>query len=114
MSVYSENYKKVLAGYVKILNSIDSLTHSGQLACIPNMLNSWVDLVDMYCTEVAHDKTSVHRKRNADKLCTAAKEMFDDLKGFFQFRSGELAPEEYTGVFKNVRVKPLNEFEYDN
>ena len=109
MSKYSENYKKTTDGYNKIMLCIDTAIALPQLGCIPNIVDNWVDLVELYCNQVAQDKKDRHRKKNANQLVEVAKGMFEDLKGRYQYALQVLSPKDYEGNFRPVRVKTLQE-----
>lgn len=109
MNLYSENYKKMMDGYSKILDCINSVETLEQLESIPNMVDSWLTLVDHYCDEVYWDKTNKSRKKDAPRLGDAGKEMFEAIKSLYQQRLQELSPREYEGVFKPIHVKGFQE-----
>ena len=113
MSLYSENYKKMMDGYTKILSCIHSVETVDQLECIPNMVDSWIALVDKYCDSIYYDKTNKFRKKHASQLGEAGKEMFDAMKTIYQNRLVELTPEEYDGVIKPTRIKGFQEIMQD-
>lgn len=109
MSKYSENYKKTTDGYNKILLCIDTAIVLQQLECIPNIVDNWVDLVELYCNQVARDKKDRHRKKNANELADVAKGMFETLKARYQYALQVLSPREYEGNFRPVKVKTIQE-----
>lgn len=113
MSTYSKNYTKLTNGYIKIMDTIDSVKKYEHLICISNMINSWVNLIDLYCDEVYDDKTNKERKKDAISLAKAGKEMFDDIKDFFQYKNDYFQPTEYTGINRCTRIKPLSELIYE-
>ena len=110
MSIYSENYTKVMCGYNKILACIDSVETREQLECIPIMVENWINLADTYCDHIYYDKTNKHRKKDSSKLGEAVKEMFDDLKSSYEQCISSFEPEEYEGIFKPVKIKGLQEY----
>ena len=109
MSKYSENYKKTTDGYNKIMLCIDTAIVLPQLRCIPNIVDNWVDLVELYCNQVAQDKKDRHRKKNANQLADVAKGMFEDLKARYQSALQVLSPKDYEGNFHPVKVKTIQE-----
>ena len=109
MSVYSENYKKTLDGYTKIMKIIDSIEYADHLDCIPNLVDSWVSLVDSYCSDIYHDRTSKTRKTDIDHLDFARKDMFDNIKNAYQSKLQSFSSDEYEGNFGAIRVKGLQE-----
>ena len=113
MSLYSENYKKMMDGYNKIVNCIASVEYMEQLECIPNMTDAWIVLVDKYCDEIYYDKSNKNRKKDAPQFGEAGKEMFESLKSIYQQKLQEFLPEEYEGNFKPIRVKNLSEMVYE-
>ena len=109
MSKYSENYKKTTDGYNKIMLCIDTAVVLPQLECIPNIVDNWVDLVELYCNQVAQDKKDRHRKKNANQLAEVAKGMFENLKSRYQYALQVLSPKDYEGNFRPVKVKTIQE-----
>lgn len=109
MSIYSKNLNKVNDGYLKILSTIDSIMNPDQLQCISNMVDGWVDLMDMYCNEVYCDRSNKYRKKNADSLASVGEMLFNDIKQKFQEKIDSFNQEEYTGIYKTTRIKGINE-----
>ena len=109
MSKYSENYKKTTDGYNKILLCIDTTIVTQQLKCVPNMVDNWCNLVELYCKQVAQDRKDRHRKKNAGNLAEAAKWMFENLKEHYNYTLQSLSPEEYEGTFSPAKVKNIQE-----
>jgi len=109
MSKYSENYKKTTDGYNKIMLCIDTAVVLPQLGCIPNIVDNWVDLVELYCNQVAQDKKDRHRKKNSNQLAEVAKGMFENLKARYQYALQVLSPKDYEGNFSPVKVKTIQE-----
>ncbi len=108
MSKYSENYTKVNEGYLKILNCIDSCEDPEQMTAVENMTNLWVNLIDYYCDQVqTFDKRG---RKLAESLAQAGVQMFNDIKERFQEKMVDFEPEEYTGMYKPVRIKNLREY----
>ena len=114
MSLFSEHYKQMMDGYNKILSCIDSVEIMSQLECIPNMIDSWICLVDHYCDEIYYDKSNKSRKSDASRLGDSAKEMYESMKFLFQQRFGELSPEEYEGKWHPVKVSGFDEIGGDS
>ena len=108
MSKYNENYTKVNDGYLKIIACIDSCETPEQMTAVENMVNLWVNLIDYYCDQV-HD-SDWRGKKWAESLAQAGVVMFNDIKELFQEKMNEFQPEEYTGVYKPVRIKNLSEY----
>lgn len=115
MSKFSENYKKLSDGFIKIGACIETAEAPEHMTVITKMIQSWLTLADKYCDEVYFDKSNRHRKADADRLGNAVKEMFDDLNPRFAERVAEFTPEDYEATFKPTRVKTLSEIvhEYD-
>ena len=109
MSKYSVNYKKITDGYNKIMSCIDTSSIIEQLECIPNMVDSWIKLTELYCEQTNQDKSDRYRKKNANNLAEMTAEMFEDIKEHYQYTVQSLSPKEYEGVFGPVRVKNLKE-----
>ena len=113
MSLYSENYSRIMDGYNKILDTIKSVEQLEQLECIPNMIDNWIKLVDKYCNDVFYDKTNPNRKKDAPRLGEVGMKMFEVMKQLYQDRVEELTPPEYNGLFKPKRVKSLQEIAHE-
>lgn len=112
MSVYSENYSKMLKGYNKILRVIKSVEIEDEMSCIPTLINNWVNMVDKWCNEVYHDRSIRgvwNKKRESSNLGNAGMKMFTDIKNEYQKLVDEFTQDEYTGSFQPVRIKGLQE-----
>lgn len=116
MSIFSENYKKLNDGFIKINACIETAQAPEHMTVIAKMIQSWLGLADAYCDDVYFDKTNRHRKTDADRLGNAVKEMFDELNSTFTEQMSAFTPEDYEASFKPVRIKGLHEIaqEYNN
>lgn len=116
MSIFSENYKKLNDGFVKINACIETAETPEHMNVIAKMIQSWLGLADIYCDDVYFDKTNRHRKTDANRLGDAVKEMFNELNSAFAERMSAFTPEDYETSFKPHRVKDLREIvhEYNN
>jgi len=109
MSKYGENYKKMLDGYNKIVSCIESAVYIEQLECVSNLADNWVNLMDHYADEIHSDRSNRKRRKDANQFCESGAKMFEELKNIYQQRLQQLAPEDYEGGFRPMRIKNIYE-----
>ena len=112
MSIFSENYRKIIDGYYKISATINSINSQEHLACIPQMVENWVNMADTYCDQIYNDRSNRHRKKDANRLGDVCKIMFDDLSNMHQQKFQEFAQSEYTGVYPLKKINGLETYTY--
>ena len=112
MNTYSENYKKALNGYEKIMRCIETAEVPEHIEAITRLTENWVNMLATYYIQIYRSRKIIPRVKDARRFKSSCKGMCEELAAVFNEKVDAVYNDQsgYECAFKPTRVKGFHDY----